>query len=114
MQKIKKISQVNFSQNFKTLFWALLAQKTQNKIFPKKKSFGTILRIYLVVTSCKKPRNKTQRVFLNLKNLILGVFWGHLGTNPKQDFFSKHPALSIKLDETLTSCEKSESFYEWL
>ena len=50
----KKVQSIEFSQNvIKTPFGPPLAQKIQNKDFPKK-SFCSILTLYAVVTSYKK------------------------------------------------------------
>ena len=77
-----------FHETKKISFWPLLTQKDlKTKSFPKK-SFRSILKLYVAVTSCKKSETFHALIFHQTWKTS---FWIHFGPKTtKQSFSQKH------------------------
>ena len=103
MQKIRKIPIINFFK-FRVNFGTILAQKLQNKIFPK--TFMTsIVCLFANVILEKIRRILSIHFSWTLENLIPEPFWGLFA----EHFFFFLTRSLFKLNDTLTSCKKWEN-----
>ena len=82
----------NFIKLQKPQFEPILARKPQLNIFPKK-SFRSILRLYVAVTSCKNSENATLPFFIKLEKPCYGSILGPLGTKTSKHIFSRETDL---------------------
>ena len=115
MRKVRKIPNVCFSKKIKNLildlFWPFRPKRPKTRFSPKK-----IVKLNNITLSCcnllkKKHENSTGRkTWKTSIQVHFRLFWLR---NPRIRFFSKTESPSLfKLNDTLTSCNKSENFYK--